>query len=291
MGEVFIGREAVERGVVTRHELQRWYAPMYPGVYAPKAFPSLPDRAAGAWLWSKRQGVITGVVASALHGAEWVDEGQPIELIWRATRSPSGLVVRNERIGDDETTRVDGLAVVTAARAAFDIGRHLPRDKAVERLDALTRAKPWSIEDVLLLAKRYRGARGLKRLSQALSLVDGGAASLQETRLRLLYLDAGLPRPATQIPVFDEYGQLVRILDMGWEHYGVAAEYDGDQHRTDRHQYVKDLRVYPKLERLGWQVVRVIEEDRPAEIVKRTCQKLTDRGWRGRVSLPRRARL
>ncbi|MGV0803276.1 hypothetical protein ABQF26_40235, partial [Mycolicibacterium elephantis] len=88
---------------------------------------------------------------------------------------------------------------------------------AVERLDALTRAKPWSIEDVLLLAKRYRGARGLKRLSQALPLVDGGAASLQETRLRLLYLDAGLPRPATQIPVFDEYGQLVRILDMGWE--------------------------------------------------------------------------
>ncbi|MGV0803714.1 hypothetical protein ABQF26_42425, partial [Mycolicibacterium elephantis] len=74
-------------------------------------------------------------------------------------------------------------------------------------------------------------------------------------------------------------------------HYGVAAEYDGDQHRTDRRQYVKDLRVYPKLERLGWQVVRVIKEDRPAEIVKRTYQKLTDRGWSGRVSLPRRARL
>ncbi|MGV0881351.1 hypothetical protein, partial [Mycolicibacterium sp. XJ883] len=264
---------------------------IYPGVYAAKGNPSLHDRAVGAWLWSKRQGVITGVVASALHGAEWVDDRQPIELIWRATRPPRGLVVRNERIADDEITRLGDLSVATPARAAFDIGRYLRLNRAVERLDALMRAEPFSTEDVLLLAKRYRRARGLKTLRRALPLVDGGAASLQETRLRLLFIDAGFPRPTTQIPVYDEKGHLVRILDMGWEDYGVAGEYDGDQHRTDRYQYVKDLRVYPKLERLGWLVSRVIKEDRPDDIIERTYRAMKARGWKGQVRWPRRARL
>ncbi len=84
------------------------------------------------------------------------------------------------------------------------------------------------------LARRYPGARGLKSLRTALPLVDGGAASPRETALRLLLIDAGLPRPTTQIPVVEGRGRLVRVLDMGWEEFMVGAEYDGDQHRTDR---------------------------------------------------------
>src|ERR1700730_13211107 len=58
MAGVLIGSEAVARGVVTRHELQRWYEPIYPGVYAAKGQQlSLRDRTEGAWLWSRRGGV------------------------------------------------------------------------------------------------------------------------------------------------------------------------------------------------------------------------------------------
>ncbi len=53
------------------------------------------------------------------------------------------------------------------------------------------RAAPFSTEEVLLLAKRYRGARGVKRLKDALPFVDGGAASPRETWLRMLYIDGG----------------------------------------------------------------------------------------------------
>jgi hypothetical protein len=67
---------------------------------------------------------------------------------------------------------------------------------------------------------------------------------------------------------------------MGWEDFMVAAEYDGDQHRTDRPQYVKDLRVIPKLERLGWIIVRVIKEDRRDEVIQRAWDALVSRGWR-----------
>ena len=67
---------------------------------------------------------------------------------------------------------------------------------------------------------------------------------------------------------------MLRTLDMGWEEFKVASEYDGDQHRTDRVQYVRDQRLMPKVARLGWDVIRVIKEDRDAEILDRTYRGL-----------------
>jgi hypothetical protein len=281
MGEIFVGSEAVANGVVTRHELARWYRPIYPNVHTPRGQSlTLRDRTVGAWLWSKREGIVTGAAASALHGADWVDADIPIELILNCARPPGGIVTRHERIADDECIRAGRLPIATPARTAFDLGRYLPRGKAIERLDALMRAAPFSTEEVLLLAKRYRGARGVRRLKVAIPLVDGGAASPRETALRLLFMDAGLPRPTTQIPIFDHDGRLLRTVDMGWEDFMVAAEYDGDQHRTDRPQYVKDLRVIPKLERLGWIIVRVIKEDWRDEVIQRAWDAMVSRGWR-----------
>jgi very-short-patch-repair endonuclease len=54
----------------------------------------------------------------------------------------------------------------------------------------------------------------------------------------------------------------------------VAVEYDGDQHRVDRRQYLKDIRRLEALEQMGWLVVRVVAEDRPADIVRRVRRAL-----------------
>jgi hypothetical protein len=246
----------------------------------PKGCPvSLRDRSVGAWLWSKRDAIIAGVAASALHGASWVDDDIPIELVWGRRHPPRGIVVRNETLADDEITRLAGLPVTTRARTAFDLGRYLPRYEALARLDALMRASPFSTEEVLVLAKRYRGARGLRQLRELLPLVDAGAESPRESRLRLKFIDAGLPKPRTQILVLDN-GQFVRWLDMGWDEFMVAAEYDGEQHQTSRDQYVKDMRVYPKLQRLGWNVIRAIKEDRDEDVVERAWQAMVSRGWK-----------
>jgi hypothetical protein len=281
MGEIVIGGEAVANGVVTRHELARWYRSLYPNVRAPRGQAlTLHDRTVGAWLWSKREGIVTGAAASAIHGAEWVDDDIPIELIFSCTRPPDGIVTRNERIADDELTRAGLLPITTSARTAFDLGRYLRRGKALERLDALMRAAPFAEEEVLLLAKRYRGARGVRRLKDVLPLVDGGAASPRESALRLLFIDAKLPRPTTQIAIYDQNGDYLRTVDMGWEDFMVAAEYDGEQHQTARPQYVKDMRVIPKLERLGWIILRVIKEDRRHEVIRRAWDAMVSRGWR-----------
>jgi hypothetical protein len=217
--DVFIGSEALRQGSLSRYQLRTGFRAIYPDVYvADCAALSLRTRSVAAWLWSGRGAVLAGLAAAALHGSDWIGDDEPVEMIWRNPHAPAGVITRCQRVEDDEVTRVAGLPLTTPARTAYDLARRLPSGAAVARLDALMRATPFSVEDVLLLAKRYPGARGLQRLRSALPLVDPGAASPKETWLRLLLVDAGLPAPDTQIPVQENW-RLVGVLDLGWEKY------------------------------------------------------------------------
>lgn len=280
MSDIFVGSEAVAQGKLSPYQLRSGFRAIYPNVYlAQYAAPSLRTRSAAAWLWSGRRGVLAGLTAAALHGSDWIDDDEPVELVWRNPHPPAGVLTHSRRIEADEVTRVAGLPATTPARTAYDLARQLPRGRAVMRLDALLRATPFSVDEVLALAKRYPGARGVRRLRTVLPLVDGGAASPKETWLRLLLIDAGLPVPTTQIPINKGWHQ-VGVLDLGWEKYRVAAEYDGDHHRSDRRQYVRDQQRLRTLEGLGWIVIRVIAEDKPQDVVQRVRGALTRRGYR-----------
>lgn len=292
MGAVFRGTEAISSGTLTRAQLRWNYRPIYRDVYMPKSATrstrSLRDNIYAAWLWSGRRGIIAGRAAAALHGAKWVDEATSVELIGPFSHPPPGIVVRRERIGPHDVVELAGLPVTNLARTAFDLARHLPRGLAVAHLDALAGATDLAAKDVAPLIERHQGARGVRLCREALLLMDGGAQSPRESWLRLILIDAGLPRPTTQIRVTD--GRLVAYLDLGWEESMVAFEYDGDQHRTDRWQYVKDIRRAEMVERLGWLVVKVIKEDHPNEVVRRSRDALARRAttksppglWAGR---------
>ncbi len=280
MDDAFVGSEALKQRKLSRYQLHRGFRAIYPDIYVPRYTPALlRTRSEAAWLWSGRRGVLAGLAAAALHGSDWIDDDEPVELIWRNQHAPAGVLTRNERLGKDEITRVAGLPVTTLARTAFDLARQLPTGEAVARLDALKRATPFSDEDVLVLIKRYAGGRGLRRLRKALPLVDAGAASPKETWLRLLLIDDGLPIPTTQIPVQQNW-RLLAVLDMGWERYQVAVEYDGDHHRSNRRQYARDQRRLRTLEELGWIIVRVIADDEPQDVLRRVRIALRRRGYR-----------
>lgn len=274
-----VGSEALRQRKLTRYQLRTEFRAIYPDIYlARHVAPSLRMRSEAAWLWTRRRGVLAGLAAAALHGANWIDEDEPVELIWSNQHAPMGIVTRNQRLRDNEITCVAGLPVTTVARTAFDLSCRLPTGEAVARLDALMRATPFSVEDVLLVTKGHPRARGLQRLREALPLVDPGAASPKETWLRLLIVNAGLPTPETQIPVVMHY-RTVALLDMGWERFKVAVEYDGDQHRTMRRQYVRDLRRLSALQDCGWIVIRVIVEDRPEAVIGKIREALHRRGY------------
>ncbi len=174
--EPFIGTEALASGALNRYELRRYYRAAMPNVYLDKRIsPSLRQRTAAAWLWSRREAVVAGAAASALHGAKWVDEGSPVELIWRNARSPQGVITRDDLLLDDEFRSLHGLVVTTPERTALDLGRRGRVGPAVACFDALAAATRFKVADVEELMRRHRHTRGLRQLGVALDLVDDGA--------------------------------------------------------------------------------------------------------------------
>jgi hypothetical protein len=278
MGDVFVGSERLAQGSITRGQLRWNFESIFPDVYAPKdAAPMLQTRIGGAWLWSGRQAIIAGRAAAAMHGAAWVDAATPIELIGSCSRSPEGVILRNERIVHDEIVELDGLPVTSLARTALDLARHLPRDQAVRQLDALAHATGARAEDALAVAERYPRARGLRRAEIALELMDPGGQSPKETWLRLVLIDAGFPRPRTQIRLADRGN--VAFLDMGWDDPMIGVDYDGEQHRTDRRRYVHDIGRNELIERMGWLDLHVVAEHSPRFIIWRAAEAFSRRGY------------
>ena len=273
MTDPFFGSEALAARRLSRYELRRRYIGLHQDVYVSRDAELTPAlRAKACWLRSRRRGILAGFSAAALHGARWIDPARPATIIDTNRRPAVGVQVWEERIADDEICLVDGMRLTTPARTALDLARRYSLDDAVAAVDALAQTVGLKSVDIELLLDRYRGRRGMKSAAAALELIDGGAQSPKETWLRLLLLDAGFPRPQTQIAVRNEWGWVDAYLDMGWEDIKVAVEYDGDQHRSSRYQYVKDIRRLEMLDqRYGWLVVRVVSEDRPDDVIRRVA--------------------
>jgi very-short-patch-repair endonuclease len=275
----FIGSEALASGSLSRYELRRYYRAMMPNVYLDKRVePSLRQRTVAAHLWSRREAVVSGLAASAMHGAKWIDDDVPIELIWRNARVPGGVVSRADSILEEEIQRLDGLAVTSPERTAFDIGRRGRIDDAVARLDALAQATGFKVPAIHELATQHPRTRGLRRLEKVLDLVDAGAESPKETWLRLLAIRAGYPRPRTQIPVLSPDGRRWYHLDMGWEDIMLALEYDGDHHRTTRERFAYEIERAEDIHNLGWTIVKVAARHHSASVLRRL-----ERGWDART--------
>ncbi len=256
---IFVATEALASGDLTRRDLMRSYAKVHRNVYT-RAGVELTalDRAYAAWLWSGRRATLVGHSAAALLGSKWIPADLPAEVAHTRRGVPNGIAIRSRRIRDDELCTVDGIQCTTGARTAFDLGRLLSKDLAVIRIDALLNATRAPISAVESIAARYPGARGIRGLRTALDLADGGAESPQETRLRLLLVRSGFPRPVTQIYVPpNQWGRVPRRIDMGWPDRMVGVEYDGEQHFKNPDDYAKDIERLEFLANCGWKIVRV----------------------------------
>jgi very-short-patch-repair endonuclease len=278
---LFVGSEEISAGAVTQRHLSRCDR-VYRNVYSRRGVPlTARDRAIAAWLWSGRKSVVAGSSAAALFGAKWVDADTPAELICSRTRPPPMIVTRNETLAPGEQTVVRGIPVTTPARTAFDLGRREGLLAAVKRLDALAHVTGINAADVMPLERLHRGARGMKQLREALTLMDAGAESPQETATRLTLIDGGLGDVQTQIIVSDERGAIVARIDMGWREWRVGVEFDGAQHWTDPLQRSKDIDRAAELARLGWVIIRVSYEmlrNRPEVVLQRVRDALRAAG-------------
>lgn len=210
-----------------------------------------------------RTGVIAGRTAAGLYLTPGTVTADPIELIALKTRHPPGVLVHNERIAVDEITVRRNLPVTGPARTALDLARYLERDAAVEILDRLTAATGITKDDIWRLADRYPGARGSRNAVTAILEIDPGAASPEETRVRLLLSDAGLRPTHSQIRVTDGYQETV--IALGWPDLKVGVNCD---RFAAQGQYAAEMAEF--LQSQGWLTVHALPGHSDRSIVWRT---------------------
>ena len=279
--EPFSGTDALAEKCLTPYRL-RTMRRLHRDVYIhPDAEMTALRRARAAWLWTRGCGVLAGLSAAAVHGSRWVDGRAPAELLRTGSRrGTAGVRVHGDTVHEEEICEREGMSVTTPARTGFDLARWLAPARAVEQLDALCRATGLDPADILALADRHRGERGLPQVRAVVPRVDPGAESPPETRVRLLLVHHGLPAPATQLPIVDE-SRVIGWADMGWHEWRTAVEYDGVHHWSDERQRTKDIERYESFASLGWSVIRVNSEQlrmRPLTIVERVRRALRASG-------------
>lgn len=264
--EPFIGSEALASGSLTRGQLRWNYEQLLPDVYLVKGEPTdLVTRARAVWLWTRRQGVIAGQAAAAIHTGKPIDADVPVEVITAARRVRDGIVIRAERIGRDEITTRRGMHVTTPARTALDLARFLPELEAIGHLDRLADATDVWPEDVAPLARRYRGARGIAGIMGVVGQMDDGAATPAESRLRLLLGSSGIPSPKTNI-LLGEWPDLVRI-SMGWPKFRVGVHVPEEPAPTEPILIALNAREAHRRATFGWLILTSGPERSEAEFI------------------------
>jgi hypothetical protein len=106
--------------------------------------------------------------------------------------------------------------------------------------------------DTLTVLPRFRGSRVLRR---AIDRACVNVGSPQETRVRLMLVRAGLPTPVVAHAIRTAAG--VVHPDLAYPDLRIAIEYDGDHHRTDRHQWSHDIERERWVRQQGWDYIRV----------------------------------
>ena len=176
-------------------------------------------------------------------------------------------------------TDVGGLSVTSLLDTFVDVAAEGPLETGIILGDALV-MPPWGLLVSTLTEFVESTPRAPSVVHTALSLVRVGSASPQESRTRLLLVMAGLPEPALNAPIFDVDGSLLAIGDLVWWEQKVVVEYEGDQHRSDRVQWQRDIARYRRLQEVGWYAIRVTAEDlecRPAQVVAQVRNQLRRR--------------
>ena len=79
--------------------------------------------------------------------------------------------------------------------------------------------------------------------------------------LRWLLIDGGLAVPEVNVNIYDSAGDFLARADLLFRKARVIVEYDGDQHRTDRAQFVKDVQRTTRLAAAGYLVLRFTGTD------------------------------
>jgi hypothetical protein len=132
----------------------------------------------------------------------------------------------------------------------------------------------------LIVAQPWR--RGVSEAAWVMEYLAKDSRSLKESEARGLITFAGLPTPRCNVPIALTE-TLTILIDLWFETWRCALEYEGSHHQTDRAQYVADIDRYLLMRRAQIDYRQVTKEalGAPRNLVRMVHRLLVDNGYDG----------
>jgi len=179
--------------------------------------------------------VFSGLTAAWLHGLD-VQPCEPIDVIVPIDGGVSGragICLHRASVSKREVTTKHGLPTTTIERTLADLCLNLSLTEAVVLADTALHRKLTSINRLSAIEERFAGHPCVTVLRQVIGHSEPAAESPMETRLRMLLVLAGLPRPVAQKSIHDKWGRFLGRPDLYYPDRKLGLEYDGGTHRTN----------------------------------------------------------
>lgn len=268
--------DARRLGLSKDHVLGKSWRRLGAGFYALRQISDRPIIKLAAVQQRLPSGVLSGKTAAWLHGLD-LEPIDPVEVTLDAEAKVSrltGCILHRSRLEPNEISRRRGLTVTTRTRTFADLGRRLPLTEAVTALDQALHLRLVSKRALSAWATAHPGFRGVARLRRAMDLAEPATESVMETRLRLLLVLAGLPRPRAQTVLTNSSGLFVGRVDLYYPEHKLAIEYDGAAHRE---RLALDNQRQNRLVDAGYHLLRFTATDvlsNPASVVTLVARQL-----------------
>ena len=172
-----------------------------------------------------------------------------------------GVVGHVRDMQGQATAIYHGLPTTTPACTFLHLAARLPRSRLIGLGDAMLRKHLVTPAELAAELSAHVGRRGSRKARELLPLLSAAAESVMESALRLLLIDGGLPCPEINVNIHDWFGNHIARVDLFYRAQKVIVEYDGDQHRTSRQQFVTDVERLSKLAAEGYLVLRFTASD------------------------------
>jgi very-short-patch-repair endonuclease len=170
----------------------------------------------------------------------------------------AGTSVHRTSLAAEEIVLRCGLPATSALRTVVDLGGRNPLTEGVVTADLFLHARLVTVAQLRRYVAEHPRAKGIARLRRVVDLAEPKTESAMETRLRMLLVLAGLPRPEVQVPIRDDQGRFLGRPDLFYRVQRLAIEYDGGNHRD---RLVEDNRRQNSLIGAGVRLLRFTAAD------------------------------
>ncbi len=161
-------------------------------------------------------------------------------------------------LSESEVATVGDFRATSKIRTVADLGRCRPVVDAVAILDMGLHARMVTTSQLREWIASHAGYRGIGTLRRAIELAEPAAESPMETRLRLLLMLAGLPKPRVQVSLRDGRGIVMARADLYYPGRRLVIEYDGG---TQGDSLAADNRRQNRLIDAGCRILRFTAVD------------------------------